>query len=187
MNSFTVYVHINKINGKRYVGITSQVPEARWQNGMGYKRNKHFSDAIARYGWDSFEHVIVVDNVTKDVAVALERSLITEYKTQDKHYGYNITDGGEHFKHSSESRSLMSQRRAGKGRGPFSPEHIARIKKNHKGGADGRLVRCIETGEVFPSINDAARAKGTNKKGVSGCCRKVEHYNTAGGLHWEFV
>lgn len=187
MTDFTVYMHINQVNGKRYVGITSQSLENRWQNGIGYKRNKHFTDAIKRYGWAAFDHVIVAEKVSKEVAVDLERSLIAEYRTQDKRYGYNITDGGEHFKHSAQSKALMSQRRRGKGCGSFSPEHIARIKAHHSGGSDCRPVRCIETGEIFQSINDAARQKGTNKRGVSGCCRKVKHYNTAGGFHWEFA
>ena len=34
---WTVYMHVNKINGKKYVGITSQKPEERWKNnGIGY-------------------------------------------------------------------------------------------------------------------------------------------------------
>lgn len=36
-NKWTVYVHINKVNGKRYVGITSLDVNDRWRNGDGYK------------------------------------------------------------------------------------------------------------------------------------------------------
>ena len=34
-NKWTVYVHINKVNGKRYVGITSLDVNDRWRNGDG--------------------------------------------------------------------------------------------------------------------------------------------------------
>ena len=73
MNKFMVYMHINKQNGKRYIGITSQDPVMRWANGKGYYRNKHFSDAINRYGWDGFEHVILSTNLDKESACAMEQ------------------------------------------------------------------------------------------------------------------
>ena len=187
MNSFIVYEHVNKINGKRYIGITKQAPEVRWQRGLGYRKNKHFNDAINRYGWDSFEHIIIAEGLTVAEAQIIERELISEYKTQDKRFGYNITNGGEHFLHSAESKALISERRRGKGLHVFSEEHKRKIKEHHAGGDMAKKVVCVETGELFDSINDASRAKGINKKGISGCCRKAVHYNTAGGFHWEYA
>ena len=54
--TFCVYVHTNKINGKRYVGVTSQEPEKRWNEGKGYTpRQPHMYNAIQKWGWDNFE------------------------------------------------------------------------------------------------------------------------------------
>ena len=39
-----VYCHTNKINGKKYIGITSQVPEERWRYGAGYKNQVVFGE-----------------------------------------------------------------------------------------------------------------------------------------------
>ena len=51
---YTVYQHKNKINGKRYFGITSRKPEERWgYNGRNYKSSPHFYSAIQKYGWDN--------------------------------------------------------------------------------------------------------------------------------------
>jgi predicted GIY-YIG superfamily endonuclease len=43
MKKYYLYKHINKINGKIYIGITSQKPEKRWgTNGINYRNNKYF-------------------------------------------------------------------------------------------------------------------------------------------------
>lgn len=185
-DNFCVYMHINRANGKRYVGITAQNPITRWQNGLGYRRNKHFWDAILKYGWDNFDHLILYSGLRKEVACLIEQHLISEYQTTDKRKGYNLTTGGEYFKHSEETKVLMSQQRKGKGKKKRTPEQIARMKAAHAGGAEQKPVFCIETGRCFNSINDASRETGINKKGISGCCRQIQHYNTAGGYHWRF-
>lgn len=88
-----VYCHISP-SGKRYVGITSQLPKDRWRNGKGYKKSYIFNSAIEKYGWDSFEHIILFENVTRDFAIAKEIELIDAWKTTDKKYGYNQDMGG---------------------------------------------------------------------------------------------
>ena len=110
MNDYVVYMHVNKANGKRYIGI-SKNPIARWANGKGYYRNKHFSDAINKYGWNNFDHLILYTDLTKKEAGEIEQHLIKEYRTQDKRYGYNLTSGGEAFLHSEESKKLTPAQR----------------------------------------------------------------------------
>ena len=104
--SFIVYMHVNKLNNKKYIGITSQKPSARWQNGYGYleqsKNGRYKQDAFARaiikYGWDGFEHKILFENLSADDAKAKEIELIANYHTwlcdPDCH-GYNMTPGGD--------------------------------------------------------------------------------------------
>lgn len=33
--NYKVYIHTNKLNNKKYIGITKQDPERRWKNGWG--------------------------------------------------------------------------------------------------------------------------------------------------------
>ena len=63
-----IYMHTNKINGKKYIGQTFQNIEYRWrQDGSGYK-GQPFYNAIEKYGWDNFEHKILKVYFGDDVA-----------------------------------------------------------------------------------------------------------------------
>jgi group I intron endonuclease len=98
-------------NGKKYIGITSQAPERRWQKGKGYAygSNPYFYNAIEKYGWDNIEHTILFRNLTKDEAEEKEIELIKEHKTSQREYGYNIDLGGFSCgKHSEEYKIRMS-------------------------------------------------------------------------------
>lgn len=93
--SYSVYCHTNKINGKKYIGITKMKPSRRWLNGEGYKKSRHFYLAIQKYGWDNFEHDILFENLTKQEACQREIELIKLFKTTNQEYGYNISSGGQ--------------------------------------------------------------------------------------------
>ena len=94
--TYHVYVHTNKLNGKRYYGITCQTPQARWKRGSSYKNQPKFYNALVKYGWDSFEHTVLYSGLSKKEATDLEVALIAEFKTTDNAYGYNVSIGGEH-------------------------------------------------------------------------------------------
>lgn len=68
-NTYTVYMHINKINNKKYIGITKNKLTRRWKsNGVGYKTSTLFWNAIQKYGWDNFEHEIIETGISQDKA-----------------------------------------------------------------------------------------------------------------------
>lgn len=118
--TWCVYMHVNLINNKVYVGQTcKKPPELRWGRGSGYREDVQpvFYRAIQKYGWDNFDHRIIADNLTKEEASQLEIELIAQYKSNchrynNPSYGYNMTDGGEgHYghEHSDEARKKMRQ------------------------------------------------------------------------------
>lgn len=92
---WSVYIHRNIYDGKRYIGITSQLPEHRWRNGSGYKYNPYFWNAISKYGWDSFSHEVIFSGLEEECAKAKEVELISLYNTTDERFGYNLTAGGD--------------------------------------------------------------------------------------------
>lgn len=98
-DNYCVYIHRNMINNKSYIGITvyGDDPNRRWQNGKGYAQQKLFYNAIQKYGWDNFEHIIWAKNLTEDDAKKWEVRLISLFNTTNSNYGYNISSGGESF------------------------------------------------------------------------------------------
>lgn len=92
-HNYIVYIHTTP-NGKRYVGITSQKPTARFQNGLGYKKSLRFYGAIQKYGWENIRHNILFENLSKEEAEKKEIELIALYKSNNRKYGYNIANGG---------------------------------------------------------------------------------------------
>lgn len=116
LKKYTVYCHTNKVNGKRYVGITCQTPEKRWRNGNGYQ-GQIFYNAIQKYGWEEFGHEILFTGLTKEEAEQKEIELIAKWKTKESAFGYNVSSGGESgnngAKCSINRRKLMSDRMKG--------------------------------------------------------------------------
>ena len=132
MGEYSLYVHTCP-NGKKYIGITSMPVERRWRKGQAYENNSHFTNAIKKYGWENIKHKVLFSNLTEEKAKQLEKQYILMFKTNDRRYGYNITDGGEGvkgFRFSEESKRKMSEKRKGH---KFSEEHNANISRALKG------------------------------------------------------
>ena len=100
--SYSVYKHTFP-NGKVYIGITSKKPETRWNRGYGYlsksKPNGKYgqplmANAILKYDWDDIQHEILFSGLTRKEACQKEIELIKEYKSNNRKFGYNISNGG---------------------------------------------------------------------------------------------
>ena len=92
--NYKIYIHKNKINGKIYVGQTKQSLKRRWNNGNGYTQCPYFYNAIKKYGWDNFEHILLDEHLTKEEANTKEQDYIKYYKSSSPEFGYNISNGG---------------------------------------------------------------------------------------------
>ena len=191
-----VYVHINKINGKRYVGITSQKVEYRWDYGNGYKNNKYFTAAIQKYGWDNFEHIVLYNNLCKQDAVEKEIELIAKWNTKDRRFGYNLTDGGEGihgYDPPEELRKLWSDLRRGTKR---SAETKARMSLSSSFRRPEIQQKSIESAytldgeyvQTFNSIVEAGNTLGLSnaqRKHITDCCKGSR--KSAGNYIWKYT
>ena len=143
---YTIYTHINKQNGKMYIGQTSVTPEQRWKNGNAYKNSRYFWNAIQKYGWDNFEHIILYSDLTSEEADYIEELLIRKYQTTDRNKGYNIRYGGNNSKYSEESKQLISLHHAdftGKNNPFYGKHHSEELKNYLRKKFKGRKSPCI--------------------------------------------
>lgn len=94
----TYYVYLHTFSdGKRYVGITSMKPEARWKEGRGYRRKKkgrwcqpYMAKATLKHDWNDIKHEILYEGLTKEEAKKIESELIKAYRSDEIDFGYNI-------------------------------------------------------------------------------------------------
>lgn len=92
---YKVYCWTNKVNGKKYIGMTCQTMNKRAGSHMhGYSKTPYFWNAIQKYGEQNFECKILVYGLTLKEAEQKERNYIRRYRTRNREYGYNIDKGG---------------------------------------------------------------------------------------------
>ena len=137
-----VYMHTNKINGKKYIGQTCQnPPEKRWGiDGHNYDTTPHFFASIQKYGWENFEHEIVQDHLTLEEALQMESELIAYFDTINQDKGYNLVPfgvGTSGYKHTDEAKAKMSAAKKGKkpwnyGMSP-TEETLKKLSESHIG------------------------------------------------------
>lgn len=196
--TYCVYVHINKINGKMYVGQTCQNPEKRWANGHGYTGSTYFYRAIQKYGWDNFEHEVVASNLTKEEADNFEKLLITTFNTMDENIGYNLTNGGDGmtgFKHSPETKEKMRQNNSGANNNNYGKhldaEWRRRISESTSGAKhhDARAIFQYDLRGNFirkwDYMQQAAEALNISAANISACCRHEQRM--ANGFIWVYA
>jgi group I intron endonuclease len=91
---YSVYCFTNKINNKKYIGLTCDVKRRYKQHKSGNSRAVVFCLAIKKYGFDSFDFEILKTNLTLNEAKDFERDKISTLNTMVPS-GYNRTEGGD--------------------------------------------------------------------------------------------
>jgi group I intron endonuclease len=186
-------------NGKRYVGIESttgrRIREHKKGANLKSRNVQLVTRAIRKHGWDACRWRYLATNTTKHEGFRLERFFIKYFESQDPEKGYNIGAGGEGGSGMAgvplkdETKRKISE--SLKGRYPSQetrekyriagsrPRPWLRGRPNHR-----RMpVVCMETGDIYPSITEAAQAVGiSGPTTITACCngrRKM-----TGGYHW---
>lgn len=164
IREYYIYVHINKLNFKSYIGVTRLNPTLRWgKDGYGY-RLQLFGRAINKYSWNGFYHEILYSNLTKLEAETLEYTLIKKLHTTDKKYGYNIDNGGN----SKGKVGIITKQK-------MSNNISKRINQYT---LDGKYIN------TYKGAKEAMMITGVNKCSISMVCNKKR--SSAGEYLWCF-
>ena len=208
--NWCVYCHTNKISGKKYIGITGGDVNRRWQNGVGYRGSSYFYRAILKYGWDGFKHEILFGGLTESEAKLKEIELISLCKTNERTFGYNLTNGGEGttgLKMSDESKEKMRMARFGKYKGENHPMYgkklseetkekirISSLKKTREcidlvtEKISKKVVQLDKDGnyiQTWKSINEAGRNLKILPTTICSCCKNKQCFS--GGYLWIYM
>ena len=188
--NYKVYVHINKVNGKRYYGITRTEVEERWKNGKGYKRHEYFTRAIEKYGWnEGFEHIVIARGLTEEEAKWLEIELIREWDTRNKDKGYNITKGGDdNPMNNEEVRKKASESHKGMTLSEETKKKMSKVRKGKQTGKNNpraTKVYCVELDMYFDTVRQGAKFVGCSDRTISAVLTGKN--KTAKGYHWIYA
>ena len=175
-----VYKHTSP-NGKVYIGITSREPSKRWGHGSSYKRqNKHFWNAIQKYGWENIKHEVLYEGLSEEEAQEKEKELIKSYCSTDPEKGYNLTFGGESFQFSEQIKEKM--------RGPriLSEEQREALKERGKEQYEKNLKGRKPTKEEREKIAAAQRGRKQTQAQKDKRARALKkHWKKVGGFSQE--
>ena len=190
---YTVYAHRNLKNGKSYVGMTSQEPKYRWDNGKGYKNQPKIWADIQNSDWNSdWQHEILGKFEDEQDALKYEAFLIAMLDTVRN--GYNSSTYSS-YGFTEETRKKISESMTGEKNPLYGKHHSEETKRKmseaHKEkiyASTKPIIQFSKNGELiaeYSSIHEASRQTGCNASHICSCCKGK--YKSAGGFIWKYT
>lgn len=156
-----IYMILNKINGKTYVGKHKSHPKKDWQNdnymGSGGKR---YQNAIKKYGIENFEKFLITYTESEKDACEKEEFWIAHYKALGK-AEYNMQKGGQgdgSYRKGKSYEELYGEERAKELKSKLSDSHMDHIPWNK--GTKGEVIawnKGLETPEEVKEKQSQAK------------------------------
>lgn len=204
-----IYIIHNDINDKKYIGKTETTIEKRFKQHLKDSQKHRMNhrplyNAINKYGQEHF-WIEEIEKCSHEEAVEREKYWIEFYNTYK--YGYNATLGGDGRSYIDYNKILDlydNTRKTQKEIAKICDCHcdtVANIVEQYRNNIDwsersrykiSKPVQCIETGQIFPSMTEAARWLAETKNmslKVYGHIGQVckGRRKTCGGYHWRYI
>ena len=208
-----IYMYINLVNNKKYVGQTKNLYNRHIQHIKNYD-NQVINNAITKYGKDNFKLFILKQDLSTQCLLNMwEFYYIDKYNTLTINgEGYNVVSGGtnrnvwetkteEEF---LEFKARMSEIKKVQNKGESNPMYgkhhtkdtkqkirDSKLKLNTKGGRHPKAKKVVQYDKdgsfirIWECIADVERELGIDHSNVAGCCRGK--YKTSGGYIWRYA
>ena len=170
----TIYIRTNTINGKQYVGQTSNFKrrERDWKKlGTSYS-NKELNEDRSKYGLNVW-NVKILDVVEDELADKTERYYIEEYNTLYPN-GYNKYGGGIKgftFQMEDEVKTKISKTLKGKSKmSEDGKKIVAEAARERFSKQVYQYTLEKELVAIWPSAKYAARELNFSQGNISQCC-----------------
>lgn len=152
---FFIYKITNKVNGKIYIGKTCRNIAIRWREhcSKSNQQDKYYlHNAIHKYGKDNFIIEVIDSTEDENIINDLEKKWIKYYNSQDRKYGYNLTEGGDGNLHYSweEIRELWDK--------GYSVKEISKIMGCYRGTV-GEALKEYENYDYKTSLQRSSAMK----------------------------
>ncbi|MER1985075.1 MAG: GIY-YIG nuclease family protein [Solibacillus sp.] len=156
-----VYVTINKINGKGYIGKCIYHRQNNWETYLG--SGTYLKRAIKKYGKENFEKIILAEAFSAEELNKLEEQLIQQHNAVESLEYYNLkltAIGGDCFTHNPRKEEIREMRRrqmCGEGNNQYGKAKTKKMIDSVKR-ANSRAISIDNV--RYKSITEAAQKLG---------------------------
>lgn len=130
------------------------------KNGRGYEKQPMIINKIRKFGWENVFKYEFLNGLTKEEAEFIEQEMIDSYGVLNEAFRLNQQAGGVGGTPTKKVREKMSLLHLGQNNPSYGKPISEGAKKAFQkyNETKKRKVRCLETGEIFSSIVEAAKA-----------------------------
>lgn len=164
-----IYMILNKINGKLYIGQARNIEE-RWKNHKSdLKHNRHYNTHLQsswnKYGEENFVFIVLCE-CEENKLYELEQYYIFTLDALNSEIGYNKAWGGRTGRPTKEAK-----------------QHLSEINKGEKH-PKSKAIYCIELDKIYYYVRQVEEELGFNHGDIIRCCKGDKL--TCGGYHWMY-